>query len=702
MLKNLNLKNQYDSDVDDPLNDFYIPILKEAKIYKRLTAYFSLKSLFSAAQGITELVNNNGKIQLIIEQGLLEADFNAIKDGYDKKAEILLDGFQEEVDKESINNDLLNKRLIAISELIANGLLDIKIAYRKHGIHHKKIGIILDHHGNKLSFSGSNNETSAAWDRNINGEDIDVHFSWTGSKHIKGHEQQFDNLWNEKPKSKYTVVKSFTEAEKEKLIKFISNYSPSTILKSETELALKNNHTENEPHIPEYFENNKFELKTHQRESLKKWDEYNYEGILELATGAGKTITAIVGAIKVFEKLNKLFLIIAVPYTHLAEQWHDVLIKFNINPTKCYDSYNTWYDDLDHKVSSFLSNTSQFECAIVVNKTFQNAKFQGLVNRIPYKNVMFIGDECHEHSTETFSNSFIKANYILGLSATPFNYIDDEKNEIIKSYYKEIIYTYNLFQAIQDGVLTPYHYHVIPVELTKSEQEAYHELSDKIGKFYAQKINNSNNYDYTNLDILFSKRAKILGSAKNKNKKLKELLEKIDPQPHSIFYCGDGKVIDESQNQEKRQIQAVTKIVNEYKWSPSHFTARENTNDRKTIFKEFKNGTIKSLVAIRCLDQGVDIPNCKTAFLLASSRNPRQFIQRRGRILRKSPGKKFATIYDFMVFIPAQKSINEHDKKLLKNEFKRVIEFSKLSLNYNDTQSKILELALSYDLEMFI
>ena len=258
MLRDLNLKYQYDSDVDDPLNDFYIPALKKAKIYKRLTAYFSLKSLFMAAQGITELVNNNGKIYLIIEQGLLEADFEAIRIGYDEKEKKLINIFKEEIDKENINDNLLKKRLMAISQLISNGLLDIKVAYRKHGIHHKKIGIIADHHGDKISFSGSNNETAAAWDKAINGEIIDVHFSWTNSQHIAGHELQFDTLWNEKPRSDYTIVKSFTAAAKENLIKFITDYSPNTILETETELSLNN--TGNNPYIPELFEGNEFKL----------------------------------------------------------------------------------------------------------------------------------------------------------------------------------------------------------------------------------------------------------------------------------------------------------------------------------------------------------------------------------------------------------------------------------------------------------
>ena len=161
------------------------------------------------------------------------------------------------------------------------------------------------------------------------------------------------------------------------------------------------------------------------------------------------------GAIKVFEKLKKLFLIIAVPYTHLADQWYDILLKFNIKPTKCYGSFNDWYDIMDAQVSSFLSGSTKFECVIVVNNTFRNDKFQGLASRLPYQNIMFIGDECHEHSTENFGINFIKSDYILGLSATPYHYIDKSKNEIIDNNYKKVVYTYDLFQAIKDKVLPP-------------------------------------------------------------------------------------------------------------------------------------------------------------------------------------------------------------------------------------------------------
>ena len=401
---------------------------------------------------------------------------------------------------------------------------------------------------------------------------------------------------------------------------------------------------------------------------------------------------------KVFENYEKLFVVIAVPYQNLADQWHENLKLFNIQAIKCYRSKTLWQNDLIDQVSNFRLGINKFVCSIVVNKTLNTDFFINYIKDIE-DNFLFIGDECHHHGSFSYLKSLPnKAKLRMGLSATPFHYLNENFNENLKSYYGQSIFTYSLKDAIDDEVLCKYYYHIIPVELTNDEQEEYANLSYQISTQFGA----GNLEDNVFLKTLLIKRSRLLSSASNKIFELKKILNNLEPSPYTLFYCGDGRVEDTDASIDEddvRQIEQVVKVVNEYSWMASKFTSEENKTERETILNNFKNGDLKSMVAIKCLDEGIDIPDCKRAFFLASSSNPRQFIQRRGRILRKSHGKDVAHIYDFMVFIPFELSSSEYDRKLLKNELRRVSEFTKLSLNEIENYTKLRPLLIDYGLE---
>jgi len=198
----------------------------------------------------------------------------------------------------------------------------------------------------------------------------------------------------------------------------------------------------------------------------------------------------------------------------------------------------------------------------------------------------------------------------------------------------------------------------------------------------------------TYLETLLFARARLLGSAQEKLSVLDRVLAGIPPHPLSLFYCGDGHVTDDVTGDEVRQIDAVSQTLFARGWKTSQFTARETLGARRTILDNFRIGDIDALVAIRCLDEGIDIPGCTTAFLLASARNPRQFIQRRGRILRKAPGKSRAFIHDFLVYNPYQGTPEtiEADRRLMDAELARVAEFASTALNPYDADRVLREL----------
>ena len=720
MLQRLTLKPTYESERDDLLEDFYIPLLSESALYWRISAYFSASSLSLAAQGLEKFLTSDGRMQFILGNELSQNDFAQISEGYRLK-EIALSSQQSLIEQiEQQDSPLFFRRILNVSKLIELGRLEIKVAYRPHGIGipHKKIGLFFDVHGNGVSFEGSMNETSAALSSHINSESLSVFPNWKEGvqEYFHSHKEQFERYWYNN--SEMTLVVPFEEAERNNLVKIISetvsnaaSTHPEILDETITEEQLANRINGQKrlfeaPKIPAGFE-----IRQHQRDALTGWQGTGGgTGILALATGAGKTFTAIYGAVKLFENFGNLCCLISVPYQNLADQWIENLQKFNIEAIACFRSSNSWKSQLSAQILAFNSGALPFLCVVAVNKTMRTADFQNLIAQIPSsQKFLFIGDECHHHNTNTYRALLPQnAGLRLGLSATPFHYSDDEKNENLREYYGQIVASYSIEDAIKDGVLTPYEYHVVPVSLSIDETEQYLELSRQI----AQLLQGSEEKRARNnsaLKAVLLKRSRLLASAENKQFALKNLLRATPPTENTLFYCGDGWVDDESegnsQAEEIKQIDAVVKIANEFGYMPSRFTAREGFKERQRIINNFGNGTIKSLVAIKCLDEGIDIPSCSTAFILASSSNPRQFIQRRGRILRRAPNKESARIYDFLVHLDSDALASENmlfgsgGENLMLSELKRVSEFARMSNNYTQVYATIRPLLLEYGLE---
>jgi superfamily II DNA or RNA helicase len=267
-----------------------------------------------------------------------------------------------------------------------------------------------------------------------------------------------------------------------------------------------------------------------------------------------------------------------------------------------------------------------------------------------------------------------------------------------------------LRQAIEDKVLTPYRYHPHLVALTDAEAEEFITLSEQIGRLMAsQKEAGGSFNENLQLKALLMRRARLIGAAANKLPALEGVLGGVMPSSHTLFYCGDGTVetddVDDADDAStgQRQVEAVSTMLHRLRWDVSRFTSRESRGERERILEDFRLGIIDAMVAIRCLDEGIDVPACGTAYILASSRDPRQFVQRRGRILRRSPGKEMATIHDFVVVLPeGQEGASDYAKQLIKSELARVAEFSSLSQNRAEAYDVLSPTLRTYDLEHMI
>jgi len=563
-----------------------------------------------------------------------------------------------------------------------------------------------------LVFQGSANETNYAMDENYNAESISVYLSWDEEifKSYRPFIEGFEELWEGRqintltvdvPSSIYDKISS-----KFPVIDNNPNVDIEDSFVNQGEIDFGESYPVNIPQAPLTIGDKEFKIFKHQREALEHWKANSYKGILKLATGSGKTITAIYGLTRIYQAKNRLFVIISVPYIGLANQWVTNLSSFNIFPIKCYDSKIKWYEKLRNTVNAFNIGSIDFHCAVVVNKTLTSDDFQKLVSKVIPGDLLFIGDECHCSGAKKVSQSLPNADLRLGLSATPFRSDEDEfdspfPNEAkgrITDYYGKIVAEYTLEDAIFDGVLTPYDYHIIDIHLTSDEQLKYEELSEKISKLIIKQM--SSHLDKKEREILTQLcgvRSRLLGSAENKLIALGERVKSVpkDRRYHTLIYCGEG-AIETEEDGKVSQIDLVTQSLRTSGWRSSKFTSYETKKERNEIMGSFLANNIDALVAMKVLDEGIDVPACDTAYIMASTKNPRQYIQRRGRILRRYEGKKKATIFDFVV-LPEIGSNNKYSMRLIESEKERVHEFTMLASNKSEIIRKMIEIGFEDD-----
>ena len=452
-------------------------------------------------------------------------------------------------------------------------------------------------------------------------------------------------------------------------------------------------------------------MRDHQLEALRAWAANGYNGILELATGAGKTITAIYAATRIAEANEGMALVVAVPYQDLADQWVAELAVFNIHAVRCFGSRADWEPVVQAYLRRNRGDQREFLAVVVVNKTLRTEHFQAFAGQLDHDRLLFIGDECHHHGASGFVGKLLPgARFRLGLSATPFHYMDEDANQRLRAVYDRSVFQYDLAAAVRDKVLTPYEYVPVPVELTDAEAQDYLDLSDQIARAFMSAKSDMASAGGERLKSLLMRRARLVGAAENKMVELERLLDRRQVERHSLFYCSDGRTLvdDEdgshddggSSQAEMKQRHAVAQALLRRGVSVSPFTSDENRWQRREILRRFKDGETEAMVAIKCLDEGIDVPACRTAYLIASSRNPRQFIQRRGRILRRSPGKDHATIFDFVVVMPdGHTAVEEKAGDFLKNELGRVADFARNSLYPASSIEPLLPWLKRYDLE---
>jgi superfamily II DNA or RNA helicase len=662
------------SDVDFA-KEFYNPLLSRASEYKRGVGYFTTGWLESASRGVVGLAENGGTAKWITSPLLEEEDWKAIKDGEEARTDPQLRAaIESKID--SLESELTTDTRNAIAWMIADGLLELRFAVphgELRGQFHDKFGIARDDLGNRIAFHGSQNDSQHAF---ANYEAYTIDCDWMSDREeesVNMHEARFDRLWeNEKAN-----ITTFTLSESvEKQIQQLRT-------------------TEERPYtVPPGVEESgsgdgEITLRDYQQTAVDNWHSNHRNGLFEMATGTGKTYTAI-GAmrdvIRDYERRETpLLVVITVPMTHLAKQWAESLADFGYSsPKLLYGSYrDDWKAALQTLIDDMELGFSETEIVITTHQTGSSSFFREQLKSADCDSLV-IADEVHNLGAEHRRKGLVpEFNYRLGLSATPERYYDDEGTEFLLRYFKDVVFEFTLAEAIPE-YLTPYEYYPRIVEMDGEELDRYRKISHKLAR-----ISNNDDADIEETrERLLTKRANILKSARQKYDELESILDDIEID-HLLVYTNF------------EQIDEVQKRMADRGIVQHRFTAEENDEERQKLLEAFADGRYKALVAMKCLDEGVNVPSTRQAVLMANSRNPKEFVQRRGRVLRHHPesGKEKAIIYD-MIVVPTTNPDAElaaSEKGILTRELERFEEFAETALNEDHARLVIQDLRREFE-----
>lgn len=691
----LPLKQKYTSQ-DDTLRDFFIPVISNSKYYYRASGYFSSSILAAAAKGLVHFIENEEKMYLITGVLLSQKDVEAINKGLITPPEIIEQKLLKELEEADLEDVIIKKRLEILAWLVSRGKLEIKLAIPfENGkvkssptggaIWHSKFAIFEDFYGNKLHIEGSINETAEGWINNA--ESFSVHRSWVENEraYIESAEAEFWITWNNTHKK----VRTYTipDAVKKKLVRIAPKEIKDIVDPEEV--------TKNPP-------DDGIELWPHQEEAIQAWYDHGRRGILSMATGSGKTLTALFAIKRLPEDA---FVVLLVPSKELVVQWvREIQNVFKDAPYIICSSQNIdWRTELRDFIWAYQQKKGK-KFIISTIRTASSDDFIGIINQELGDEYVIIVDEVHRLGANKSRRIMKKLDPKLGrlgLSATPQRIWDDIGTEMILSYFNGIIYEYTLKDAIRDGKIVPYEYHLEFVYLTPEELTEYTEISEKIIALYKRLTEKyelsenatlktllskiSDDKDFNLLQNLLIKRARILKKAEGKIAKVLDIIEREgDKLGKCLIYCEDTK-----------QLNALAKVMGERGYSFVKYLGIHDKEKKKDHLRLFEKGVVKYLLSIKCLDEGVDIPSVDSAIILSSSRNPREFVQRRGRVLRIAQGKERARIYDlFVVPYPPDYdySLDRIEIEILERELERAFVFLDGAIDSEETLIKLVRL----------
>lgn len=682
-LKDLAISTSYETTESRTqlLDEFYIPVLALAKKYYRIAGFFSSTALTVAMKGIEGLVNNSGKMYLLVSPELSEDDYrtitehNAITSDAALFSDFHLDG-------------VINENLQLLAWLLDNGRLEIKIVVgtkSRSSLFHQKVGIVVDDCGNMISFSGSINETAQAWLNNI--EEFKVFKSWEPGQmdYLQSDLTKFLTYWKGQ-RQDIAKVYDVPASIKEKIIKIKPRdvWDLNIMRRYKKDARVKDN---------------RLSLFPHQQRAVNAWIANGYSLLMEMATGTGKTRTAIGCLMEKLKDGETLLTIVATPQNTLSRQWREDFIKLGIQldrSTIIDGSNSKWKKDLELLLLDLSDGKIKTAIIFTTHATASDDKFIRIIQERKYlTKILFIGDEVHAIGSAKQRKALLpEYDYRIGLSATPQRMFDDGGTSLIRTYFGSNSFEFTIADALSTinpitgrPFLNAFKYYPIFVSLTDAENKRYGKISQQIAILKSQ-----DEYDEEDLQRLYDRRSDITKNAANKLPAFQELIENMTPSSvrDTIAFVSDKQIVPCFEILSSLKVKRAKITESE---SASKIVTDEGATERQEIIAQFVRHQIQVLVGIKCLDEGIDIPNARVAILLSNSTNPREYVQRVGRVIRQAPDKPVSEIYDFIA-VPYEAG---GAPGLLEKEGRRAAQIARNALNYTDVKNAFLQNGVDLD-----
>ena len=735
---NFPITSQYSSDSEHIPLEFYEDAIPKAKTMDMVLGYFSTNAIKTLCLGFSEFIYLGGSLRIVTNHQLTEEDkLNLLSEPGLKNENQVINIFQDlRWLKEELGPfgqhffDCL-KYLMKLNRLVI-----LPVMHKPNAMAHYKKIILFDGE-NYLYVSGSANFTSAGIIKN--GESFIVDKSWGGETEkyrIEQERKNFDLIFEKKHQSYdylnpedikgiiLNVGNDLTELELlEKTNGMIDNFNHNERVRK----VIDKRRIDFQRRLDEINDLPKFPYKEgprdYQIEAYHNWVANNYQGLFAMATGTGKTLTSLNCVLQQYKIHNYYKFLVLVPSISLADQWKgEVEEKFRFRSTIiCSSKINNWQQDLKKLGQNLFLNNDKNYAIILTYATFNSKKFKLIFEELfksDFEKLTLIADEAHTMGSPGFLKqmpNYIK--YRVGLSATPERQFDEVGEKAINSFFNAFppnyTFAFNMHQAIEKGILCKYLYHPKLVELERDELDSYLEISKKLIKYFDSSTGRYKDDDYVNL--LLIQRKSIIHKAKNKIVVLNEIVreigknnfknafiyvpEGIDPDYAKVDFSDDNDLINEN------LIDLYTNsLFDNFKLRLKKFTGK--TIGRELIIEQFKENKIDALLAMKCLDEGIDIPQTKYAIFCSSTGNPRQFVQRRGRVLRTHANKEVAIIYDMIVkpvldVTSTDDRLKKAEKNIFLSELRRFINFAVLSENKSESLSELEEIAYALDIDIY-
>lgn len=713
---------------NEPLQ-FYLDGLANSNEFSLLLGYFSSSAINLLSVGFATFISKGGKMKMVINHLLSAKDKEAISRVEDNPNEIRVFDLTDVVSLGRVLDEYDTHFFECLAYLISEKRIEIKVIKPKNGkgIAHYKSGVFSDGQ-DSVGYKASCNFTYYGLSENI--EELEAFLSWENgrsNKLIKRQLKLIDDYFTEKdedveyiPVSNIEVVlkdrfgkKDINELlvqEEQLLRKKQSLISNPKLKKTITKLFSEIEIIRRTPKFP-YSEG----PREYQINAYNSWVANNYKGMFAMATGTGKTITSLNCLLNEYKKTGVYRAIITVPTTALVEQWKKECAKFNFKNIITVSSKENWDKNLAFfNTASKLIDTSYI--VIVTYASLPRPKFQSYFTQLP-KDTILIADETHNLGSQGLLRLLqnIHLEKRIGLSATPHRKFDEAGNQAIQEFFNDeppYIVSYSMEEALKIGWLCKYTYQPHIVKLTDPEMEKYKELSLQLLRMGLFDKETGNFRSTPEIEKKLLERKRIIHKATNKLEVFKAILrsefDKRKNLKYTLVYVPEGVESKFDETDFSVETEDENRLINEYTRAVSQtddsvmvkqFTA--SSSNREEILKNFEQSNIHVLTSMKCLDEGVDVPRSELAIFCASTGNPRQFIQRRGRVLRLHKDKIHATIHDLVV-VPevSDESTFEMEKGLVKKELERVVDFANLAMNKTDTYETLKSILDYYNLNL--